>query len=496
MRLGFDVQTPPRQLVPAGPLTPPSFNDASETGLMNAFYTYFHPTHPFLPPNHCLNLFDGWQTSHLELAMKYIGSLYIPSARSGDYQNAIQQLVAQDALPMDGTKVQTLLLFAIGLHMSGFEQESAEVMRAVAKLACDLGMNRNEYAVHFGQGQPLLEECWRRTWWEVFVCDGFFTGVNPMHYQLTLHGIRQEVFLPCEEDEFLSGQIPPVYKTLEDYDCSAFEDESTAFSSATYRIDAVRLLHKVCALQRMQAENATIDAQLVAQADVHLANWWLHLPPNKRSAIDKMGKVDEILFEAFMIAYSCTIILHRPRSDLNSDDARDVTTCIAAHQTPIPSAGQELHTAKALKAAHDISALITLPCPLLKHTPFFSCAVVMASVVFLSYWSFILTPDDDSAIKEHIKLNIGVLKRQGEIWPIARTVLSQVRGVAQEIFQSRKALMNVYLPAVTREEAFQGIVEESGTQMNDQSLFGNFITFGNLDESGDGASVGRHNLLN
>lgn len=82
----------------------------------------------------------------------------------------------------------------------------------------------------------------------------------------------------------------------------------------------------------------------------------------------------------------CTIILHRPRSDLNADEAKDITTCISAHQTPLPSIGQDLHTAKALKAAQDISALITLPCPLLKHTPFFSCAVVMASVVFLSYW--------------------------------------------------------------------------------------------------------------
>jgi hypothetical protein len=143
----------------------------------------------------------------------------------------------------------------------------------------------------------------------------------------------------------------------------------------------------------------------------------------------------------------------------------------------LPIVGQEVHTAKALKAAQEISALITLPCPLLKHTPFFSCAVVLASVVFLSYWSFILTPDGDTAIKDHIKLNIGVLKRQGEIWPIAKTVLGQVRGVAQEIFQSRKALTNAYLPTVTREEAFQGLIEESGMDMNDQYMYGHLLSY-------------------
>jgi hypothetical protein len=106
---------------------------------------------------------------------------------------------------MDGTRVQALLLFTIGLHMSDLEQESAEIMRDVAQLACDLGMNRNEYAIHYGNGHPVLEECWRRTWWEVFVCDGFFTGVNPQHYALVLQGIKQDVFLPCEEVQFLTG---------------------------------------------------------------------------------------------------------------------------------------------------------------------------------------------------------------------------------------------------------------------------------------------------
>lgn len=91
--------------------------------------------------------------------------------------------------------------------------------------------------------------------------------------------------------------------------------------------------------------------------------------------------------------------------------------------------------------------------------------------------SFILSPDGDAAIKEHIKLNIGVLKRQGEIWPIANTVLGQVRGVAQEIFKSRKAMVNEYLPSVTREQAFQGIVDVSGTEIDDAHLYGGYIQF-------------------
>ena len=316
--------TPPQPLAPIAPLTPPAINDTSDKGLTNAFYNYFHPTHPFLPPHHCLHLLDGNNLSHLELAVRFIGSLYVPNARSFEYLHAFRQLRAQNALPMDGTRVQALLLFAIGLHMSDLEQESAEVMREVAQLACDLGMNRSEYAVHYGNGQPVLEECWRRTWWEVFVCDGFFTGVNPMHYTLVLQGIKQDAFLPCEEAQFHAGvsassnpnactkdvtdtryqQVPPTFKTLDDYDSALFEDDDYVYSSATYRIDAVRLMHKVCPIQKMAMQTGVLDTQMVAQADLHLTNWWLHLPPSKRSAIDKHGNMDEALFEAFMIAYA------------------------------------------------------------------------------------------------------------------------------------------------------------------------------------------------
>jgi hypothetical protein len=205
LKPAFGSQISPNQLGSIGLLTPPYVNDASGAGLINCFYAYFHPAHPFLPPQHCLSTLDGWYTTHLELARRFIGSLYVPSSNSAEYREALQQSLSQNGLPMDGTRVQTLLLFAIGLHMSDLEQESADIMRSVAKLAVDLGMNRREFAVQFGGGQPLVEECWRRTWWEVFVCDGIFTGVNPMHYQLILHGIKQDVFLPCEEDEFHSG---------------------------------------------------------------------------------------------------------------------------------------------------------------------------------------------------------------------------------------------------------------------------------------------------
>jgi hypothetical protein len=149
---------------------------------------------------------------------------------------------------------------------------------------------------------------------------------------------------------------------------------------------------------------------------------------------------------------------------------------VGAYQSPLPGNYKDVHTAKAMQAARDISKLITLPCPLINHTPFFSCAVTMASIVFLSYWSFIATESGDAFIKENIRLNIGVLKTLGELWPIADTVLGQVKGVAKELFQSRKALNNAYSYAVTREEIFQGMIESIDPTSDDQNIYCQYLT--------------------
>lgn len=122
-----------------------------------------------------------------------------------------------------------------------------------------------------------------------------------------------------------------------------------------------------------------------------------------------------------------------------------------------------MHTAKAMRAAMDICVLIKMPCPLAKHSPFFTCAITMAAVVYLSYWSFIATEEGDTVIKEHIRLNIGSLKTLAAVMPIAKTVLGQVKGVAQELFQSRKALNNMYWGGVTREEILAVMIEEAPT---------------------------------
>jgi hypothetical protein len=90
-----------------------------------------------------------------------------------------------------------------------------------------------------------------------------------------------------------------VPKTLQEYDDSVFisEDEDETFSSSAYRIDAVRVVHKVLAAVRCQP----VDPVALDLADTHLTNWVLHLPMAKKKPVDREGHIDEVLFEAHMI---------------------------------------------------------------------------------------------------------------------------------------------------------------------------------------------------
>ncbi|TLD38509.1 hypothetical protein E2P81_ATG01052 [Venturia nashicola] len=460
------------QLIPNGLPTPPTI-DPSNTGLLAAYYVYFHPGHPFLLPKpQMLELLNTGQLAHLMLAIQYIGSLYVPPARRGSQEEDLQNALAKADIPRDGIMVQAMLLYSIGLHISDHEDQSAEVMRATIDLALELGMDKRDFAVQNGSNSAIMEESFRRTWWEVFVLDGLNAGVNPQ-YTLRLLGHQSHIDLPCEERDYASGRIPPIHKNLSEFDDNVFANQEHAFSSSAYRIDAIRLLHKVF----MASCGQGAASHLLDSADVHLRTWALQLPVEKRNPIDRMGCMDEVLFEAHMIVSACTIMLHRPRSDLNLDEVEKVKTCVAAHgSTPLPGGCKDVHTVKAMQAARDISGLVLLPCPMIKHTPFFSCAVTMSSIVFLSYWSFIALESDDAFIKDNVKLNIGVLKTLGELWPIANTVLGQVKGVAQELFQSRKALSNAFSQAqVTRQEIFQGMVESVTPPGEDDDLYGQFL---------------------
>ncbi|KAH7391007.1 hypothetical protein DE146DRAFT_151575 [Phaeosphaeria sp. MPI-PUGE-AT-0046c] len=425
---------------------------------IQAFYHYFYNSHPFcLPEPRLMEVFKERQAPLLEYAVQFIGSSYIPSMPVDMYKEALNRNISNGNYPRDAYSVQALMLFGIGLHAHNEVPRAAQIFNLAQALTLEVGLHRMEFALMHGGGDPQLEESWRRTWWSMYCVNGMMTAVNP-GVQFKLKDIVTDVPLPCENEQYFSGHIP-YPSTLQDYDDSAFLPSLTVFSSFVYLIDAVRILGKVFECARL---DSTFEYHAVDVVDQYLCNWRLHLPPSKLDIVNNDGHIDEVLFQAHMVNGGSTIMLHRPRSNLGFGRVEGVNICVQPGQVLLPTQTREIHTAKCLTSAENISALIRLPGQLLHHTPFFTCVVVMASVVHLSYWSFLVPDGQDDIIKQSIRLDVGTLQQYSNTWPIAHVVLGQVRGVAHTLFNSKKAMSIHLWSNIQQHDVIRNVIEEGG----------------------------------
>lgn len=253
-------------------------------------------------------------------------------------------------------------------------------------------------------------------------------------------------------------KIIPRAHSINDFENESFDGKDYVYSSFTYRIAAIRNLGRV--ISSREPSGTPPDTPTVHRIDAHLVNWRLHLPESKQTCISKDGQLDEMLFQAHMITAATTVVLHRELSELDSSVAKDVTSC-APHKQVVPGDNYNVHAANTVQAAQDISKLISLPIPLVKHTHFFTCVVTLASIVHLSCWSVLMPYTQDDDLKQQLRLNTGALKTLWQVWPSAGKAFGQVKGVAQEIFAAKKqAVENGYWSQFTDEEVMQNMISD------------------------------------
>ncbi|KAF3915913.1 hypothetical protein AA313_de0204455 [Arthrobotrys entomopaga] len=427
--------------------------------LIQLYYAYFHSAHPFiLPPAYLIKTAAAKLTQLLPV-MRFIGSFYAPSAPHQSFRDAADFTLFQQNAPRNSFTVQAMLLFAIGLHADNLQERSGQVKDIAIDMALELGMNLEGFAEAAGEGDPVIEESWRRTWWELYFLDGIFAGVHQRDC-FRLWSVECTVPLPCEEAEYLTSRIPAT-RSLVDFDERYFSDDNRPFSSYAYRVEAVRILGQVLACGG--SENP--DDPRVDSADTSLVNWMLHLPGNKKELVDKDGKVDEMLFQAHMVINAASIYLHRPKSHLAISLVPDATSCTPPTQWTTTSKPVAFHTTKAIRAADAISKLITLPTPLIKHTPFFTCIITLSSIVHLSACSWLLYGEEGFMAKERIRLSVGALKTLEDIWHVAQCVLMQVKVVSREVFALPRPEGARGGGILTEEEFAKLIDEEQGIEL-------------------------------
>ncbi|KAL1851978.1 hypothetical protein Daus18300_012401 [Diaporthe australafricana] len=231
--------------------------------------------------------------------MRLVGHIYAAQEYSAQLSDHAEACISQTP-PTDPALVQCRLLYSVALFWHSYKIESNREMKAAVKVALDLKMFRREFASDHGAGDPVLTECWKRTWWMLYVVDAYYAGtLGTMN--ITVVDVDADVDLPCEELEYESGQIP-VSKTLADFDCREFAAEGITFSSFAYLISAVRCAALAISISPKIAAKED-SAEMIQSADSIIDAWSLLLPRDRKQVITKTGDIDELMFQAHLLVH-------------------------------------------------------------------------------------------------------------------------------------------------------------------------------------------------
>ncbi|KAH7147303.1 hypothetical protein DER46DRAFT_703957 [Fusarium sp. MPI-SDFR-AT-0072] len=366
---------------------------------LESFYLNFHAARPFIPPKEPLFVISqGSCLEPLLAAIRWIGSLYVERGTSHNLFKEAFRLIDGNP-PKNGFLLQAMLLLIIGLHGNYQLKRAAKLMAEARDISIHLKMNTHSFATTNGQGIPILEESWRRTWWELYVVGALTSGVHQTNI-FALHNVHTDVGLPCEEHQFLTGQIPP---PMHPYDMENMElFGGRPFSSYTYRIQLA------CFLGTFQKTPTNVN-----HIDKLLANWMLRLPSSKCDAFCD-GKLDEMIFQAIIMWNAISILLYQPHLQLDPSSTYYIKAC--APNTPaVSSDAFNSHIKRTIWPARELSKLITYRVPLLRHTHFFAYIVTLSSTIHLSRWSLRFVAQDDEELRQRMPQKIRALIKYAEM---------------------------------------------------------------------------------
>lgn len=176
--------------------------------LLGLYYEFFHAAHPCALPRHFLTcrLFDD-ELQLLVEVIYYVGSLFAPGDQRGGRQDQIEAALGDfrcGARTPNSFDVQAVLLYSIVVYWRNEPSAGTALLEESVSMATALGMHRKEFAHQHGQGDAVLEESWRRTWWQIFIADVHIAGsAHTFHFRTG--GVGMTADLPCEEHEYEAG---------------------------------------------------------------------------------------------------------------------------------------------------------------------------------------------------------------------------------------------------------------------------------------------------
>lgn len=402
---------------------------ADKEQLISLFYTHFFGGHPFLVPK----AFHGSQNypHYLDLVICYVGQHYTsPVSETAGFRNAVSSAMSEALDDLSVHRVQALLLYGIVLHSFHLPSDAGSCISRAAKIALTLGMNEPSFARMHASGLSVVEESFRRTWWELYTVDVYVATIHRSPTYDT-SAAKSHPLLPCDQTLYEAGYCDQEPYTLRRFENRVFSSASTpSFSSYCYRIEAIRLVGRVLSVS---ASNDISKIQAVTNA---LMGWEYNLTPHQADLIGPFGEVDLLLFQAKCFISCARLFLHFPRSELplTVPSARDVAC--ARNYTQQASTSRQ-HTVKAISASKDLTDLAAVPWPLDRHSPFLVCGLVLGCIIQLATASIHFHECSKDCLSQHrdrVVLLLGALSRLGERWPLAQNAVGKLKIVAETVF--------------------------------------------------------------
>ncbi|KAJ5771106.1 uncharacterized protein N7511_003157 [Penicillium nucicola] len=407
------------------------------------YYDSFHAAHPCILPLHALKqrLIDPTIQPLLRV-LCYVGSIFDSSRPSEIWYQWANDAVSEIRLTtrsLTTFDIQAVLLFAIVVYWCNEPERGVELLDETIRMAVSIGMNKKEYSRTYGYGDPLLEESLRRTWWVIYITDAHIAG-STHTYPFRTSGTNITTDLPCEEDDYETGNIP-LPRSIEDYENREFFTEyDSNFSSYA------ELIGLTLGIDRALSPGSTTDSQLyiamASASDTCIRAWYSLLPPSKRDPIRPDGSVDEVMFKALFIMHTYTVEIHRPLSALTHSAIESVSRCAPmapSEQLKCNNAKEkDLHTLKCTTAIDSIDELLTLPTNMKSHSPFIICMIANLAIAHLSACRFIYHGQRLSQSREKIRLMMGTLKHLSEHWVLGKRTYREIGIVARELLSLAK----------------------------------------------------------
>ncbi|KAI0459096.1 hypothetical protein F5B21DRAFT_457178 [Xylaria acuta] len=425
------------------PIADIEFSGIATDFLIKAYYKHFHRCHPcVLPQHHLQQHYDHDKTSRQEsislliAVMRFIGSLYVcPDSTPQLQDKVIEGFQAAQRLVPDPFLAQCHILYSIALYWSAEKIKAREEIDAAIRIALNLGMNHCRFASEHGGNDVVLQECFRRTFWQIYCIDAYYAAIKRSP-TFPLCEVDVDTDLPCEEDEYESGSIP-IPKTLDDFDSREFGPENQSFSSFAYLIGATRSIALVLSAGSPDASN-WLSPKTIAEVDAIIDGWFLLLPRSKREVLKEGNVVDELMFQAQMAVHANLIALHRPFSRLPFHPLEGVSSCLVEPPRRLPVKDSEtVHTQRCLQSIEAQLQFLVLPVKPFSRCPFTICMTAAGTHTLLAAIKVLFSGRQLAVARHQLRLVVGYIRALAKVWPQGGKNLEEIQAIAQEVL-SRK----------------------------------------------------------